>query len=206
MLQDKGTCKGGQGHAAQINYDHNDRSRFFMPGFSWFVEHPELDMEVLAVDLNYLWVNYTCPWTACEEECRARTWDRMTEGLALFHDRMAKSNASNLVVFSHYPTDYLWGLPTMLGNLSNGTRPEGLDRQVNYFAGHRHNVDQNSTTSIAPNGNSWLVGGGGGWGCDGEEQGFVVGELLSNGTLVTRSVLIDHCICCHCRSEDEIRP
>jgi len=195
MIIDNGLCRGDDTASAQINYDLSDRNQFYMPGFSWRVEHPELDLEILALDLNHLWAHNTCRWSPCERECLARTKARQEAALVLFDERMAQSNSSNMVVFSHYPTDYLWAIPGMLGNLSNARRPNGATRHVEYFAGHRHNVDQTSTTSIHPNSN-WVVGGGGGWGCDGKEQGFVVGQLLANGTLLTRSVLVDPFICC----------
>jgi len=198
MMNDKGTCAGDENNSAQINYNEQDLDFFYMPGFSYFKEFPDLDMEVVALDMNELWVNQTCPWSGCEAECRARSYDRAYNSVKLFYERMNKSDTSKMVVFSHYPTDYLWPLPTMLGNLSNGTRPNGSPRQVAYFGGHRHNVDQKSTTSIAPGGTSWLVGGGGGWGCDGDEQGFVVAEILSDGSMITRPVLVETCDCCPC--------
>ncbi|CAE7027982.1 ACP5 [Symbiodinium natans] len=197
MLYDPGACSSEEDKAAQINYDVADLDHFFMPGFSWYFQHEDLDLEVLALDLNSLWVNHTCPHTPCEADCRDKVEERAKAALELFNQRMETSNASNLLVFSHYPTDYLWGMPEVLGNLSNGTRPGGLPRHVEYFGGHRHNVDQESTTSIYPN-NNWLVGGGGGWSCDGREQGFVVGEILSDGSIVTRPVLVDYCSCCGC--------
>ncbi|CAE7792934.1 PAP4 [Symbiodinium sp. CCMP2592] len=197
MLYDPGACSSDEEKAAQINYDLADLDHFFMPGFSWYLKHEDLDLEILALDLNSLWVNHTCPHTSCESDCRVKVQERAKAAIQLFDQRMEKSNASNLLVFSHYPTDYLWGMPEVLGNLSNGTRPGGLSRHVEYFGGHRHNVDQDSTTSIYPN-NNWLVGGGGGWSCDGRKQGFLVGEILSDGSIVTRPVLVDYCSCCPC--------
>lgn len=61
--------------------------------------------------------------------------------------------------------------------------------------GHRHNVDQGSVTPIGEN-TAWLVGGGGGWSCDGGDQGFVVGEIAMDGSIQTRSVLVDSSVCC----------
>ena len=197
MLADNGTCSDDpdEEFAAQINYDVKDLDHFFMPGYSWFLEHEELDLEVLALDLNNLWVDQTCPHTACEVECRKKVAERADAAFNLFYERMEASNASNLIVFSHYPTDYFWAYPDVLGNLSEATRPGGLERHVEYFGGHRHNVDQTSTTSILPN-NNWLVGGGGGWSCDGKEQVFLVGEIFDDGRIETRAVTVDYRACC----------
>ena len=199
MVGDNGTCSDDSdgSYAAQINDDIKDLDHFFMPDYSWFLSHEDLDLEVLALDFNQLWVDQTCPWTPCEAVCRRKAMERFDAALELFYDRMESSNASNLIVFSHYPTDYFWAYPDLLGNLSQGSRPNGLDRHVEYFGGHRHNVDQTSTTPILPN-NNWLVGGGGGWSCDGKEQGFVVGEIFEDGRIETRPVLVNHCFCCGC--------
>lgn len=165
LLADKGACSRDEQEAAQINYNLLDHEHFYMPGFSWYLEDEDLDLEVLALDLNELWVQHTCRHTNCQALCTEILAERAEKALELFYDRMASSNASNMLVFSHYPTDYLWPYPEVLSNLSSATRPGGLERQVTFFGGHRHNVDQASTTSISP-GVSWLVGGGGGWSCD----------------------------------------
>jgi len=195
MILDPGTCSSDEGASAQINYDKSNLDFFYMPGFSYSIVDSDLDLEILGLDLNELWEGYTCPWSQCEHACRANVQARKAAALELFHERMNQSNASNMIVFSHYPTDYLWAHADVLDKMSNGTRPAGHARHVEYFAGHRHNVDQHSTTSIHPN-NNWLVGGGGGWGCDGHEQGFVVGELFSDGTMTSRSVIVDYADCC----------
>ena len=196
MLGDNGTCSD-EAFAAQINDNIKDLDHFFMPSYSWFLEHEDLDLEILALDFNNLWLDQTCPHTACEEECRKKVAERADAALDLFYERMEVSNASNLIVFSHYPTDYFWAYPDVLGNLSRATRPGGLERHVEYFGGHRHNVDQTSTTDISPN-NNWLVGGGGGWSCDGSDQGFLVGKLFDDGRIETRPVLVNRCACCPC--------
>ncbi|CAJ1387273.1 unnamed protein product [Effrenium voratum] len=197
MLAEKSTCSNSESEAAQINYDASNLDRFFMPGFSWFLEHPDLDLEIVALDLNDLWAAQTCPHTSCKESCHASLAQRAEVAWDLFYERMENSNASNMLVFSHYPTDYFWAYPEVLGNLSEAVRPGGLERHVEYFGGHRHNVDQESTTSIKPS-NSWLVGGGGGWSCDGRQQGFLVGEIFDDGSMTTRPVLVDYCSCCGC--------
>lgn len=190
-----------------------------MPDLSWFKAHPELDTEVIALDINYyMWLNQTCKYTLCPDACAANLKERADIAFQLFHERVATSKASNLIVFSHYPTDYFpgawnesereWGpswifmdadtiprgLSTFLHELSNASRGH-----IEYFGGHRHNVDQRSVASTAPHSN-WLVGGGGGWGTDGPEQGFVVGEIMSAGQVTTYSVILDPSLC-NCSAE-----
>lgn len=170
-----------------------------MPAPNWFKRHPELDLEVVAMDLNHFVGDMTvqgstapidCWQTNCVHHCARHLSNRAHEGLQMFHERMEKSTARNMVVFSHYPTDYFGAAPRFLAGLSNASR-----HHVEYFGGHRHDVDQESTRSTWPN-NNWLVGGGGGWGCDGSKQGFVVGEIDHNSKLTTYSVLVDMSKCC----------
>jgi len=194
-------------HCAQVQTNTSDRNFFYMPGYNFFVEHPELDLEVVAMDLNdYMWgwfkqaPEYSkCAWdctaSPCQKGCEYSLRARAEEAEKLLKERMAMSTAKNLIVFSHYPTDYLWSNPGLLASLSDASK-----HHIEYFGGHRHNVDQNSTISIAPN-NNWLVGGGGGWSCDvlkgiPQQQGFVVGEIDALGQITTRPVLIDNSACC----------
>jgi len=103
---------------------------------------------------------------------------------------MAKSEARNLLVFSHYPTDYYaGGAPEFLDALRT------QEKNITFFGGHRHSVDQWSTESIAPNSN-WLVGGGGGWSCDSASQGFVIGQVMWDYSVKTFPVLVDAPSCC----------
>jgi len=186
-------CSPNPEDCAQVNADISDTDYFYMPDTSWSLQHPELGLEVVALDLNYEWVNQTCPWAPCEEECRQNFKARSEAAWELFYDRAANSTASNLLVFSHYPTDYFLDAPRFLEELSDNSR-----HGVVYFGGHRHNVDNSSTESIAPNTN-WLVGGGGGWGCEGygREQGFVVGEISRRGyNVTTYPVLVNYSLCC----------
>jgi hypothetical protein len=196
-------CSSNPQDCAQVNSDIEDRQFFYMPGPNWHKEHPELDLEVLGLDLNnYMdawnhkvpFVPADCGYTSCKAACEANLGARTTEAVSLFYQRMNASRAKNVVVFSHYPTDYLWG-SSMLPGLKSTSHAGGGKRHVEYFGGHRHNVDQSSTTSIAPN-NNWLVGGGGGWSCDGGNQGFVVGEISKEFELRTYAVLVDYELCC----------
>uniref|UniRef100_A0A7S2CTJ1 Calcineurin-like phosphoesterase domain-containing protein n=1 Tax=Alexandrium andersonii TaxID=327968 RepID=A0A7S2CTJ1_9DINO len=189
--KDPCVCSENLEDCAQVNGNASDLDYFYMPNTSWYRDHPELDMEVVALDTNYLWVEHTCRWTPCPDQCQQNLKLRMEAALGLFYNRTRVSRAQNLLVFSHYPTDYFWGHPDFLAELSNAT-----ERRIEYFGGHRHNVDQSSCTSIAPN-NNWLVGGGGGWGCEhyGQEQGFVVGEIGPEGVR-TYPVLVNYSLCC----------
>lgn len=206
---DPGVCSDVIADGAQINGDINDLDTFYMPSYNWFREIPELELEIVGLDLNNymnMWNNNTpasqheftdCRYTACESSCYSRMKSRAVDGFNLFKERSAATSAKNMIVFSHYPTDYWWDTNSddpshdFLAGLRDGSR-----YHLEYFGGHRHNVDQNTTTSIFPN-SGWLSGGGGGWGCDGGQQGFVVGEIAADGTMTTRSVLIDAGLCCN---------
>ena len=192
LMSDPCACDASRRACAQVNQNPGDRSRFYMPDVSWHLELPELDLEVVALELNHLWAEQTCFRTRCQDQCKANLRAWKNDALALLRRRTAESTARNLIVFSHYPTDYLRRYPEVLQQLRNTS---GGRRHVEYFGGHRHNVDQRSTESIAPNGN-WLSGGGGGWSCDGRQQGFVVGEIPEDGPVTTRAVLVDAGVCC----------
>jgi len=187
MHQDPCSCSDNVWDCAQVNADVNDLSSFYMPALSWFKEHPELDLEVVGLDLNAFGGIGDCQWTPCHQKCAELTRERSEHAFDLFYERMRKSSAKNLLVFSHYPTDYFVGKPEFLGNLSDNS-----SHHIEYFGGHRHGVDQISTVSTAPN-NNWLVGGGGGWGCDGDDVGFLVGEIADDLTIKTYPVLIEGC-------------
>lgn len=195
-------CTREPNACAQVNYDLNKRDKFYMPGFNWYIEHPELDAEVVALDLNH-WVSgwntsansddqvfEDCKFTSCPHACRNNIEARAEEGFKLFEERKAKSKAKNMLVFSHYPTDYFSAAPRFLDGLRDNSAHDIL-----YFGGHRHDTDQESTISTSPNSN-WLVGGGGGWSCDGTKQGFVVGEINNDYTIHTYAVLANYSHCC----------
>jgi len=193
-------CSEDPLECAQVNGDESNLDYFYMPATSWFKYHPELDLEVVAMDTNQYvgsW-NYKtltapidCFLTKCIINCSKIIPSRAQESFRMFYDRMELSAARNMVVFSHYPTDYFAGPePNFIAALSNNSK-----YHVEYFGGHRHDVDRASTASTAPN-NNWLVGGGGGWGCDGQKQGFVVGEIDANSNLTTYAVLVDIQKCC----------
>jgi len=194
---DPGACSMDASHGALVNDDINNLNHFYMPAYNWFKQHPELDMEVVALDFNAFESGNgmsDCQYSDCVETCWKNMADRTEEGMDLFFTRAAESKMKNLLVFSHYPTDYFGSAPSFLDALRDGSK-----HNINYFGGHRHNVDQDSTLSISPN-NNWLVGGGGGWSCDihnGENyQGFVVGEIDLDSKVTTYPVIVDPFICC----------
>jgi len=201
-LQDPCACSNGPEGCAQVNKDINNLDYFYMPDVNWFIEHPELDLEVVGMDLNeyeFGWNRQAppeiqcpldCAYTKCQTTCEWNMKYRARDAFNLFHNRSAKSAAKNMVVFSHYPTDYFWNHSHFLDGLSDRSR-----HHIAYFSGHRHSTDDTSTISTAPNTN-WVVGGGGGWNCDSTKQGFVVGEIGADGELSTYSVIVDPATCC----------
>lgn len=191
----------------QITDRTDDRNFFYMPDVNFWNEHSELGLEVVGLDMNAFEFGWNhrappdqqcaleiCRWTSCPELCELHLKERARDGLQLLRDRLKKSSQSNMLVFSHYPTDYFWnsGMTDMLALLRDKSKP---DRHIEYFGGHRHSTDNTSTIPTWPNHN-WLVGGGGGWSCDSAEQGFVVGEIDANNALRTYSVLVPHWDCC----------
>jgi len=201
-------CSSDKKDCGQVNDDITNLDYFYMPDTSWFKEHPELGIEVVALDLNkymYSWHKDAkpispgmedCSWhVACKEQCIENTAKRGEEAMDLFHKRVENSNFDNLIVFSHYPTDYFRDAPSFTDALKTPKK------KLHYFGGHRHNTDNTSTFDITPNVN-WLVGGGGGWSCDpngdwaGCKQGFMVGEIDLDGTISVYPVIIDKMECC----------
>lgn len=184
-LEQNCLCGKARQACAQINSDIHDLNHFYMPDFSWSLEHPELGIEVLALEwTGTVWASQTCTWSGCQQTCQQNLQARASDAFALFNDRMSKSPHS-MVVFSHYPLDYFANYPNILGPLSNASRP------TVFFGGHRHNTDQNGQPSIGPNTpGAWLVGGGGGWGLDGGQQGIVLGEIMSDGSIRTSSRIV----------------
>jgi len=195
-------CSDKLEDCAQVHDDPKNLSFFQMPSWTYHVDQPELNLEIIGLDLNHYMNGFMhglsgddlgfadCQHTMCKDMCFYRSKLRAKESLKLFEERAANSAAKNLLVFSHYPTDYFSSAPDFMNQLKDNSKHD-----VFYFGGHRHNTDQFSTASIAPNVN-WLVGGGGGWSCDGQEQGFVVGEIGEDYSIKTYSVLVDYEVCC----------
>jgi hypothetical protein len=183
-------CSDNPRDCAQYNNNASDTNWFYFPDFNWFREHPELGLEVISLDMNQL-CHDDCQYSSCEDTCKEHLSQRANDAVELFKARSSATKAKNLLVFSHYPTDYLGEYPELVDALKSTEGADGTQHHVEYFGGHRHNVDQETTASISPN-NNWLVGGGGGWGTDGDKQGFVVGEIADDFTVTTYSVLVDN--------------
>mmetsp|Transcript_71737 Transcript_71737/g.126633 ORF Transcript_71737/g.126633 Transcript_71737/m.126633 type:complete len:418 (+) Transcript_71737:71-1324(+) len=198
-------CGSNPQACAQFNADFNNRNFFYMPNLNWNREHPELGLEVVALDMNayeWTWNRYPnpdemcslepCANTPCQEQCELNLKYRAKDGFGLLKRRIEDSSQKNLLVFSHYPSDYFWNetMTPMLSLLRDNSK-----HHIEYFGGHRHSTDDSSVASTWPNHN-WLVGGGGGWSCDSPQQGFVVGEIDMDYNLTTYSVLVPTDDCC----------
>lgn len=184
---DPGACSSDPSVGLQINADIENKDVFFMPNYTYFVQHPELDLEVIGMDANNL-VMGECLKGVCPAACQKNLGARGAQSMELFNRRLRESSAKNLVAFSHYPSDFFWGNPGFLNQLRS------QERDMAYFGGHRHNTDQRTTAKTGPH--DWLVGGGGGWGCDGMEQGFVVVEIDQDFGMRSYSVLVPPSVCC----------
>jgi len=174
--------------------------RFYMPDYNWYYRHEELDVEVIGLDLNKYMDGWNasakdedlfftdCKYSACPELCVEAAERRAEQAFNLVFDRKSNSTARNLLIFSHYPTDYFHARQDFLDLLRDQSK------ETAYFAGHRHNTDQWSTFRTGKH--DWLVGGGGGWSCDGKEQGFLVGTIDNEYHLRTFPVFVDADVCC----------
>eukprot|EP00929_Paragymnodinium_shiwhaense_P018941 TRINITY_DN13073_c0_g1_i3.p1 TRINITY_DN13073_c0_g1~~TRINITY_DN13073_c0_g1_i3.p1 ORF type:complete len:506 (+),score=111.22 TRINITY_DN13073_c0_g1_i3:236-1753(+) len=204
---DKCACSEDIRDCALVNDNIKDLSQFYMPNLTWSKFHPELDLEVVAMDLNLFveeWEETTLmpkekypaqlcgtPGYECHYHCWGSFKKRADASVAHFFERHRTTTARNMVVFSHYPTDYLAeGMPDFMSALRDDSR-----HHIEYFGGHRHSVDQTSTASTHPN-NNWVNGGGGGWACDGDSMGFVMGHIDVNYTLITYPVIVPASVCC----------
>ena len=130
---------------------------------------------------------------------------------ALFKERVRENEGKQMIVVAHYPTDYLKGCtvesdpkgrkPEMWLDALSSKTPETKKVKMTYFGAHRHSTENTSTIRTGNNPN-WCVGGGGGWSCDEskgtpDNQGFVVGEITSEGHVVNlRPVTVPNSKCC----------
>lgn len=163
-------CACGEVSGSQC---YQTNSYFYMPSTNYHVDRSDLGIEIVAMDMNIV-AEDPCTWAEaakCKSTCFYNLKTRANTGESLLRSRLGASPHRNIVAFSHYPTDYFRSKQTGMLSLLRDTR-----KKITYFGGHRHNTDQTSTESIHPNVN-WLVGGCGGWACDGGQQGFVVGEI-----------------------------
>merc|ERR1719356_1997095 len=111
---------------------------------------------------------------------------------------MRKTKADNVLLFNHYPSNYFQSnnRRSFIDAVKQGP---SNNAKIFYFGGHTHNVEKNYGINTDP-AEEWLVGGGGGWGCDGNNQGAVVGYIYKNSagrfTIKTESLLIPKSQCC----------
>mmetsp|Transcript_87440 Transcript_87440/g.182998 ORF Transcript_87440/g.182998 Transcript_87440/m.182998 type:complete len:510 (-) Transcript_87440:145-1674(-) len=192
-------CHNDTSVCAQVNGNISNLRYFYMPNTSYFHEYPEYNLEIVGLDLNKYMEGWNqaatmefddCRWTPCPQAC----WDvnerRTQEAWKLWKDRYNHSTSKSMLVFSHYPTDYFnIHKPDFLDDLRDGKR------NVLYVGGHRHNLDDVSVTQITP-GKSWLVGGGGGWSCDGGDQGFLQVEIGLDYSLKSTPIYYPKDQCC----------
>lgn len=199
---DPGACSDNLADYAQVHNDPNNLDFFQMPSWTYWMPRPELDIEIVGMDMNHYINGFVphmtreeqgfadCQHTPCAGQCYWLSEIRANVSLEIFNSRLTNSTAKNLIVFSHYPTDYFLPIPEFLDQLKDNSKHD-----IFYFGGHRHNVDSWTTISIEPNVN-WVVGGGGGYSCDGQQQGFVVGEVHEDYSITTYSVLVPYEVCC----------
>jgi len=199
LRHDPCMCTDDLSACAQVNANISDLDYFYMPDVNWHREHPDLNLEVVGLDLNHymeMWNEKAspgfsdCQKTPCGDGCLLRAERRAREALDHLKRRLRDSDAKNMLVFSHYPTDYFRHIDGLLETLSDSSK-----HNIFYLGGHRHNVDNTSTEPTSPNVN-WLVGGGGGWSCDGPDQGFLVGEIAEDDSVTLYPVIVDQSVCC----------
>ena len=124
------------------------------------------------------------------------------QAIIFLYERVEANVGAHLIVNSHYPTDYLEGLQAYVPSAGRNVRILDLlrrtDVQITYIGAHRHSTDDNPKhrNNIAPN-REWVVGGGGGWSCDGP-QGVVVGDVdtTTGEVLHTRIIQAEWKTCC----------
>lgn len=102
-------CSSDPKDCAQVNWDIDDLSRFYMPGHSWYKTHEDLELEVVALDLNKYMEGWDgskaphelkfedCQWTRCPGDCFANADTRAEQAFDLFRQRFESSTARNLL-------------------------------------------------------------------------------------------------------------
>ena len=95
-----------------------------------------------------------------------------------------------MIVFSHYPTDYFVGGGVYGEHGSPGIMYQlrRQDVRITYFGAHVH-ITEGPKHTLGPHNVEWVVGGGGGWSCDGA-QGLVTGDVdLATGEVLNLRML-----------------
>ena len=96
---------------------------------------------------------------AAAPRCYTALLDRTLWAEELLKQRYQESTAKTLVVFSHYPVDYLGPQAELLSLLGDNSK-----HNILYFRRITVTTLTRLVPSIAPN-EQWLVGGGGGVRC-----------------------------------------
>lgn len=181
-------------------FQPNANLSWYMPNVSYYLQPlAGLPTELLALDVNARDSMKLCPWVACNKEvckrddeqffkegcvlaeCKRTLIEREVRAARMLQDRIDAAVAekrAHLLVFSHYPLDYLRGTTPGGVNVMRALTDERL--RIAYFGGHRHSTENNTNKETLPM-HAFTLGGGGGWSCDGE-QGYLVGEIMSDGS------------------------
>merc|ERR1719150_958046 len=207
--QDQSAC--AQLNGMNGNY-HENLNGWFMPNLYYHdtTMLEEFGIEIVGLDTNSV-AESACKYLGkCQSKGRGTCWNnlnaRYRSSMDLFAQRMKETQADNVIVFNHYPPTYFTrdGRESFLQGLRTGPA-NGAD--LYYFGGHVHFVKEQGhdygwpfSADVSP-AKQWLVGGGGGWGCDGPQQGFVVGIINrdENGkfSIELESQLVNPASCCY---------
>lgn len=160
----------------------------------------EFGIEIVAMDTNSV-AESAChylPKGCSSGSCWANLNARYSASMDMVADRLKKTKADNMLIINHYPSVYFGGsrykfIEALKGGSNN-------DAQLYFFGGHTHFVQENYGMNISP-AKAWLVGGGGGWGCDGSAQGFTVGIINKDSdgkfSIEMKAELVNHSSCCY---------
>ena len=170
---------------------------WYMPTANFWVKPIEgVNLEVLVLDTNHLDSGRICPWNACNRkdcwegestngpdsctvrQCQSILEGRTREALTMLRERVEANVGGNLIIVTHYPINYIHGGGVKGERVDSGEWMRLLrrtDLKITYLGAHVH-VTEKHASSIAPH-EEYVVGGGGGWSCDGQ-QGIVVGDVL----------------------------
>lgn len=172
---------------------------WYMPDLYYHEEVADLGLEIIGLDTNNV-AESACKYlpSGCSAgACWANLNARYRASMDMFAQRMKSTTADNVLILNHYHTNYFGGSKYSFINALKQGAQNGA--QLYHFGGHTHFVQENYGQNIAP-AKQWLVGGGGGWGCDGSAQGFTVGIInRSNGktSIQLQAELVDHRACCY---------